>query len=90
MSADKFLAQCFEGLRPLQGYFMKATKLSADGKVQVGGSAAWPSKPPIASPAGANKVTHHNCKDTASITVDDVRYELSDPVSPITPEPDAR
>jgi hypothetical protein len=108
VSADKFLAQCFEDLRPLQGWFMKATKLSADGKVQVrlavetadrfgtsgtspfalvrfaivaDGKMACLTSPP----AGAYKVTHHNCKDTASVTVDDIRYELSDPVSPITP-----
>ena len=102
------LAQCFEGLRPLQGSFIRATKRSADGKVQVGlavetadrfgtsgtapfalvrfaivadGKMACVTSPP----AGAYKVSHHNCKDTASVTVEDVRYDLSEPVSPITP-----
>jgi hypothetical protein len=107
VSADRFLAQCFEGLRPLQGWFIRAAKRSADGKVQVGlavetadrfgtsgtspfalvrfaivadGKMACLTSPP----AGAYKVSHHNCKDSASVTVEDVRYELSDPVSPIT------
>ena len=91
ISVDQFLARCFAGLRPLQGWFIRATKRSADGKVQVRLAVETGSSGPRAPirvrspPAGAYKVGHHNCKDTASVTVDDVRYELSEPVSPITP-----
>jgi hypothetical protein len=108
VSGDKFLDQCFEGLRPLQGWFIRTSKRSADGKVQfrmavetadrfgtsgtspfamvrfaivADGKTACLTSPP----AGAYKVTHHNCKDTATITVDDRRYEISDPVSLVTP-----